>query len=343
MKRFNTILGFKDVFFTALMVLGLLVTGTIGFMLIEGHSFTDALYMTVITASTVGYREVSPPSDPGKWFTMFIIIYSIIVIGYAATHFTRLLLDGYFRQKLKNYNVKKQITKLKDHVIVCGYGRNGFQACEELADHNINFIIIEKRDHVVERIRENPERLFLQGDAASEDVLNEAQIHKATALITALPNDADNIYVVLTARELNPAIRIISRASDFKSDTKLRRAGADNVIMPDRIGGQRMAKLVAQPDVVEFWEYVLLQSVKDVSLEMVSCELMSDNFSNTMIKDIGLREKSGVNIVGVKTQEGSFIFNPSAEFELTPTDQLFVLGSPQQINKMKDALQSMRP
>jgi voltage-gated potassium channel len=341
MRRFKSILGFKDIFNTTLMVVGLLLIGTIGFMLIEGHSLTDALYMTVITASTVGYREVSPPSDAGKWFTMFIIIYSIIVIGYAATHFSRLLLDGYFRQKLKDYNVKKQITKLKDHVIVCGYGRNGFQACEELADHNIDFIVIEKRDHVVERIRENPERLFIQGDAASEDVLNEAQIHNAKALITALTNDADNIYVVLTARELNPSIKIISRASDFKSDTKLRRAGADNVIMPDRIGGQRMAKLVAQPDVVEFWEYVLLQSAKDVNLEMISCELMSESTSNTRIKDIGLREKTGVNIVGVKTEEGSFIFNPSAEFELTPTDQLFVLGSPEQIKKVKNTLQAM--
>ena len=340
MKRVKTIVGFKDVLITSLLVIGLFVIGTTGYMLIEGYSITDALYMTIITAATVGYREVSPLHESGKWFTMFIIIYSIFVIGYAVTHFTRLLLDGYFRQRIKDYSVKKQITKLKDHVIVCGYGRNGYQACEELADHNIDFIVIEKRDHVVERIREIPDRLFIQGDAASEDVLNEAQILKAKALITALPNDADNIYVVLSAREINPTIKIISRASDFKSDTKLRRAGADNVIMPDRIGGQRMAKLVAQPDVVEFWEYVLLQRVKDVSLEMVSCELMSDHFSGSKIKDFGLRDKTGANIVGVKTEEGSFIFNPSADFELTPTDQLFVLGSPEQIDKMKRILNS---
>ena len=338
MKRIITVLGFKDVFITLVLLFGLFVIGTTGYMFIEGYSITDALYMTIITAATVGYREVSPLHETGKWFTMFIIIYSIFVIGYSVTHFTRLLLDGYFRQKIKDYNVKKQITKLKDHVIVCGYGRNGFQAVEELADHNIDFIVVEKRDNVVERIRENPERLFIQGDAASDEVLNEAQIMKAKALITALPNDADNIYVVLTAREMNPTLKIISRASDFKSDVKLRRAGADNVIMPDRIGGQRMAKLVAQPDVVEFWEYVLLQSAKDVSLEMVPCELMSDNVAGTKIKDLGLRDQTGVNIVGVKTEEGSFVFNPSADFELSQTDQLFVLGSPQQIRKMREIL-----
>lgn len=341
MKVVKPVLGLKDVLITLVLVLGLFVIGTTGYMFIEGYTVTDALYMTIITAATVGYREVAPLHETGKWFTMFIIIYSIFVIGYAVTHFTRLLLDGYFRQKIKDYNVKKQITKLKDHVIVCGYGRNGFQACEELADHRIDFIVIEKRDNVVERIRENPERLFIQGDAASEDVLNDAQISKATALITALPNDADNVYVVLTAREMNPAIKIISRASDFKSDLKLRRAGADNVIMPDRIGGQRMAKLVAQPDVVEFWEYVLLQSVKDVSLEMVPCELMPEEMNGAKIKDMSLRDKTGVNIVGVKTEEGSFIFNPSADFELSHTDQLFVLGSPQQIGKMKKILLSL--
>ena len=190
----------------------------------------------------------------------------------------------------------------------------------------------------MERIRENPERLFIQGDAASEEVLREAQIDKARALITALPNDADNIYVVLTAREMNSNLKIVSRASGFTSDTKLRRAGADNVIMPDKIGGQRMAKLVAQSDVLEFWEYVLLQSAKDVSLEMVSCQWMKSCSKPQTIRDLGLRQKTGANIVGCKTEDGNYIFNPSADFELSSTDQLFVFGTPQQIDKMKDIL-----
>lgn len=329
----------KNLITAGFLLLGLLIIGTSGFIFIEGYSLLDALYMTVITASTVGFREVNPPSDMGKWFTIFLILYSVGIIYYAASHFTRLLIDGQLRKQLKDFKVKKRIDKLNNHVIVCGYGRNGYQACEELADHNIDYIVIEKRDNVVARIQENPDTLFLQGDAASDEILNAAQISKASALITALPNDADNMYVVLTARELNNGLKIITRASDFKSDVKLRRAGADNVIMPDRIGGQRMAKLVAQPDVVEFWEYVLLQNAKDVSLEMVSCTRMSNKEEGELsIRELGLREKTGANIVGIKTEEGNFIFNPSPDFTLTSSDQLFVMGSPEQISKMREIL-----
>lgn len=166
-----------------------------------------------------------------------------------------------------------------------------------------------------------------------------AQIKHARALITALPKDADNMYVVLTAREMNPNIQIISRASEFRSDVKLRRVGADNVIMPDRIGGQRMAKLVAQPDVVEFWEYVLLQRVKDVSLETISCQSTPDDPAMCTLKSLSLRERSGgANIVGVKTQEGNFVFNPSPDFALQNSDMIFVLGSPLQIQVLRDIL-----
>lgn len=328
----------KNLTIAAILVVILVSAGIIGYSYLEDLTLLDAVYMTVITITTVGFREMSPMSDYGKMFTIFLIVFSFGIIGYTLSNFSRLVLDGYFKQRLKDYNVKKKIVKLKDHVIVCGYGRNGYQACEELADHNIDFIVIEKRDHVVERIREVPGRLFIQGDASSEIVLNDAQIMKARALITALPNDADNIYVVLTARELNPNLKIISRASEFRSDMKLRRAGADNVIMPDRIGGQRMAKLVAQPDVVEFWEYILLQRAKDVKLEMVPCENLNPDHENTL-KSMKLRERTGANIVGIKRNDGSYIFNPSSDFELTGSDTLFVLGAPSQIETLEKLLE----
>ncbi len=336
-QLFNQLKQVKNLSLAALMVVLLISVGTIGYMYLEQLEFIDALYMTVITITTVGFREVAPPTDMGKIFTIFLIFFSVGIIGYTITNVSRLFLDGHFQQRLKDYNIKKRIVKLKDHVIVCGYGRNGFQACEELADHNIDFIVVEKRDHVVDMIREVPERLFIQGDASSEDILNQAQISKARALITALPNDADNIYVVLTARELNPHIKIISRASEFRSDIKLRRAGADNVIMPDRIGGQRMAKLVAQPDVVEFWEYVLLQRAKDVKLVTIQCGNRNPQDNNTLA-GLELRQKTGANIVGIKREDGSYIFNPPSGFELTSSDSLFVLGSPAQIDALRTLL-----
>ncbi|MCG8581323.1 MAG: potassium channel protein [Bacteroidales bacterium] len=309
--------------------------GSVGYMIIEDYRFVDAVYMTVITMATVGFREVVPLTDAGKIFTVFLIIFSLGIFGYVITQVTRIIFEGVLHQSYKAYQLRKKIVKLEDHIIVCGFGRNGYQACVELAEHGEQFVIVEKRDHVVSRILEDPELLYVQGDASSEEVLDAAQIRKARALITALPNDADNMFVVLTAAEMNPSLKIISRASDFRSDTKLRRAGATNVIMPDRIGGQRMAKLVTQPDVVEFIEYLLLQRSKDVQLMEIDCnKLAVANYKKT-IRELRLREKSGANLVGIKTAEGAYLFNPSPDIEITPADKLFVLGSPNQIEQFE--------
>ncbi len=333
---------YRDTLKTLYVAGGLLAfiisAGTIGYMFVEDYRFLDAIYMTVITIGTVGFREVMPLSDYGKIFTIFLIVISLGIFGYVLTSITRLIIEGVLHQSYKEYQVRKKIVKLKDHVIVCGYGRNGYQACVELMEHGEKVVVVEKRDHVVARILENPELLYVQGDASSEDVLEVAQIRKAKALITALPNDADNIFVVLTASEMNPGMKIISRASNFGSDVKLRRAGATNVIMPDRIGGQRMAKLVAQHDVVEFIEYILLQSSKDVQLLEITCSDMATcNLSKT-IRELKLRELSGANLIGIKTKEGRYIFNPSPDIEISREDKLFVLGTPNQLNQFEKVL-----
>lgn len=312
--------------------------GSAGFTIIEGYRILDAIYMTVITMATVGFSEVVPLTDAGKIFTIFLIIFSLGIFGYVITQITKVIFEGILHQSYKAYQLRKKIIKLEDHIIVCGYGRNGYQACVELAEHGEQFVIVEKREHVVTRILEDPENLYVMGDASSEEVLEAAQIRKAKALITALPNDADNMFVVLTASEMNPSLKIISRASDFRSDTKLRRAGATNVIMPDRIGGQRMAKLVTQPDVVEFIEYILLQRSKDVQLKEISCSKLSVSNYKKTIRELKLREKSGANLVGIKTGEGAYLFNPSPDIEITPADKLFVLGTPGQLERFQSLL-----
>lgn len=332
LDHFRTILYGVGALFLIVLV------GSIGFMLVEKYKFVDALYMTVITVSTVGFREVFPLSDGGKLFTVLLIIFSFGIFGYVITSITRLVVEGALQQSYKQYQVKKKIVKLDDHIIVCGYGRNGYQACVELKEHGEKFVILEKRDHVVTRILEDPTLLYVQGDASSEEVLEVAQIRKAKALITALPNDADNIFVVLTAREMNPKLKIISRASDFRSDVKLRHAGATNVIMPDRIGGQRMAKLVVQPDVVEFVEYILLQKSKEVKLTEIECGLMSPENATKTIQELNLRKKTGANLMGLKTPEGTYIFNPSPQIKISQEDKLFVLGTDEQIALFKEVL-----
>ncbi|SMO32536.1 voltage-gated potassium channel [Saccharicrinis carchari] len=330
--------NFRTIVYGLVALFLIVLMGSVGFMAIEKYAFIDALYMTVITVSTVGFREVFPLSDAGKLFTVVLIIFSLGSFGYVITSVTRLVVEGALRQSYKQYKVNKKIVKLEDHIIVCGYGRNGYQACIELKEHGEKFVIVDKRDNVVTRILKDPDLLYVQGDASSEDVLDAAQIRRAKALITALPSDADNIFVVLTAREMNPKLKIISRASQFRSDIKLRHAGANNVIMPDRIGGQRMAKLVTQPDVVEFVEYILLQKSKEVKLIEVECNAMSAQSADKTILEMNLRKKTGANLMGLKTPEGTYIYNPSPLLKISPRDKLFVLGTDEQIEKFMEVL-----
>lgn len=316
-----------------------IVIGTGGYMLLnDAYSLVDAFYMTVITITTVGFTEVHPMTDAGKLFTIFLIFVSFGIFGYLASAITRFILDGVFRRNLKDYRIVRSIEKLKGHVIVCGYGRNGKQACLELIEHGENVVVIDSEESSIDRIRLQPELLFVQGDATQEDVLNMANIAAAKALITAIPNDAENVYVVLTAREMNSKIKIISRSEKSQSDNKLKRAGADNVIMPDRIGGQQMAKLVAQPDVVEFLDNILLQSTKGVKLEEVSCRGLAECFVGKSIRELNVRDRSGANIIGLKDQDGVYIYNPSPEIVLDRYFHLFVLGNKEQVYNLKQLL-----
>ena len=328
----------KHIIIGVLLLVTIIFIGVLGYMALEGFTFTEALFMTVITISTVGYEEVHQLDDPGMIFTSVLIIFSFGIFIYVVTSFTRFLIEGVFRNYYKDNKVKKRVQRLKDHVIVCGFGRIGRQAAVELIDHNKKFVIIDNGHDRVDVIREETDYLYVEGDATQEETLEAAMISTASALITAMPNDADNLFVVLTARQMNQKLKIISRASEEKSDTKLRRAGADNVIMPDRIGGQRMAKLVVQPDVVEFMEYIMLQSSNDVNLEELSCQNLAFCFINKSIKELGVRNVTGANIVGLK-KDNTYIFNPTPDVILSASDQLFVLGDPVQLDKLRQLLE----
>jgi len=321
------------------VLISLVIIGTVGYHLIEGWEIIDCLYMTVITIATVGFKEVGPLSTVGKIFTMGLIVASLSSLAYVGTSIARFVLDGDLANYIKTYRVDKKIAKLKNHVIIVGYGRNGEQAAIELAEHGVEFIIVDKRDNVISRVRENRELLYIKGDATHEEVLEQARIYDARALIATTPNDADNVFVVLTARSMNPGLTVISRASEMGSQMKLKRAGATNVIMPERIGGQRMAKLVHQPDVVEFFEYILLQKTQDVSLEELSLRNLAQQYVGKSIADLKVREVSGANIVGIKTSGTRYVFNPDPKMIISRNDQLFVLGNPGQIQKLKETLE----
>lgn len=322
-----------------LLLVSMLTIGTVAYVYLEGFSLIDAFFMTIITISTVGFSEVHPLSDVGKMFTSGLIITSLGSLAYVGSNLAKFVFDGELVNYLKTYRVDKKIQKLKDHVIIIGYGRNGEQVTTELRECGIDFVVIDKRENVISRLREDEHILYIRGDATHEDILKHAGIDTARALIATTPNDADNVFVALTARSMNPSLKIVSRASEMESVSKLKRAGVTNVIMPERIGGQRMAKLVTQPDVVEFLEYILLQQSKDVSLEEISCTNMGDCFVNHSIEELKSRDMSGINIVGIKISGAKYIFNPSSELTLSRGDQLFVLGSPDQIKQFRNLLE----
>ncbi|MEE4177833.1 MAG: potassium channel protein [Bacteroides sp.] len=326
---------------TLYIAFGILLTiifiGIVGYMNLEDYSFTEALYMTIITIGTVGFKEVRPLSQEGMWFTIALIILSLALFAFAISSITR-----HFSERLLSiYNVRKkmekQISKLKGHVIVVGYGRNGSQAVEELLSSNIPVVVIENRPKVIQYIQENPKILYIDGDATDDSVLHKAGTGNAKALISALANDADNLFVVITAREINPDLIIISRASAIANDKKLKLAGATNVILPDKVGGQKMAKLVIQPDIHEFVEKIMLHRLGNVSLFEISCSGINVN-TNKTIGELQIREKTGVSILGIKQENGQYILNPSADTVLTKGIMLFVLGNKEQVGHLKSLL-----
>lgn len=338
MKRNNL----KHAYFTGALLLSVIVIGTIGYSML-GFTPSEAIYQTIITMATVGFEEVHQLDNHGMWFTSVLVVVSIGIFFYAVTSFTRYIVEGVFMNTYKDNKVKRRIEKLSDHVIICGYGRNGKQAAIELSEHHVKVVVVEQATDTVQLLRETPGMLYVEGDATDEEVLKLAHLESAQALITTLPTDADNLFVVLTARELNPNMKIISRASVDNADVKLKRAGASNVIMPDKLGGQSMAKLVAQPDVVEFIELILLQSMESVVLEEISCNKLASCFEGKSLVELDIRNTSGANIIGMKRMDNSYLINPVPETTLSSYDKLFALGSRAQIKQLINTITTDDP
>ena len=320
------------------VLFALIAVGTIGYMVIDSYTLFDAFYMTIITVATVGYGEVHPLSQPGKLFTIFLIITSFGTFAYAVSAITRFVVDGEFNEFYKNKKLNAAIEKLSGHVIICGFGRNGRQAAHVLKKHNRRFVVVERNEVVTASVNHKFSELVLTGDSTKDETLLKAGILRASALITTLPVDADNLFIVLTARNLNPNLTIISRASDDNSDTKLKIAGATNVIMPDRVGGAHMASLVMKPDVMEFIDFITAEGGDNINLEEINFDAISDELRHKTLKDLEIRNKSGANIIGFKTAMGEYIVNPSADTKIIPQSKIFVLGTPDQIRKLKEIL-----
>lgn len=318
-------------------LLAVIFLGTFGFMLISDYSFVNALYMTVITVSTVGFKEAQPLDDVGKLFTVFLIFSSLGVLTYFFTTLANSMFKSHVRFFYLGYNRKRKTKKMENHIIVVGYGRNGRQVVDELTAFGSSIVVLDEDHEVVLSNMDNPIR-FIEGNATEDEVLQKANVATARSLITTLPNDADNLFVVLTARSLNPDLKIISRASSDSSERKLRMAGVDSVVMPERVGGAHMATLVAKPDIVEFLEHLTLHGDEGTQIMEIMCDDLASGLINKPIRDLGIRQISGANIIGFKTASGELIINPTPDTRLIPNSKLFILATKEQLSQMNEIL-----
>lgn len=317
----------------------IILTGIAGYMILEKYSFVEAVYMTTLGITTVGFHEVQPLSTKGQVFTIFLLVTSWVSLAFIVARITQFVISGEINQYFKNRKLMQSIEMLSNHVVICGFGRNGRQAAHTLRVHNVPFVVIEKNVASLEEyVKEHPEVLFMAGDGTDDDNLKKAGIERARALITALPADADNVFIVLSARALNPGIQIISRASDSNTMPKLKKAGADNVILPDKIGGTHMATLVSKPDVIEFIDYLSGEEGESINMESVPYEELPEHIKNKSLHDVMGWKKTGVNCIGIKNGEGRFVINPPEDTIIAEGMKVIVLGNKQQIEKMKSNL-----
>ena len=318
-----------------LLLISVLAIGIIGYMWLSKYNFIDAVYMTVITVTTVGFGELQPFSPEEKIFTIFLILTSITIFGYAVSAFSEYLVSGKLFEHFKHKKVEKQITRLKGHTIVCGFGRNGKQAILKLKNYNKKFVVVEKNKERTE-ILDSLGILNINGDATLDETLLNAGIANASYLITALPSDADNLFVVLTVSQLNKNCKVISRASNESSYSKLKIAGASNVIMPDKLGGNHMASLVTTPDVIEFVDRLTIEGETTANLEEVAVNDLPLKYVNKTILDLDLRKQTGCTVIGFRNPNKEYIINPEADFKLIADSHLIVLGRPEQIIKLRE-------
>ncbi|MBJ6724789.1 potassium channel family protein [Geomesophilobacter sediminis] len=316
------------------VLLLLLSLGTVGYMTIEGWRALDALYMTVITLGTVGFKEVHELNDAGKVFTMILIFFGVGVIGYIVGSLAQIMFEGQFQRIIGRKKVEKAIAALEDHYIICGFGRIGALICREFAAKPLPFVVVEKEASTIQRMEQDGHTyLFLHGDATQDDTLLKAGIKKAKGLISVVTSDTENVYITLTARGLNPGLFILARSGEEGSEIKLKRAGASKVVSPYLIGGSRMAQAILRPTVVDFIEIATGREHMELQMEEI---LIPDHsfFIGETLANSGFRKETGVIIVGIKKEDGKMGFNPGSHTKIAAGDTLIVLGEPAAINKL---------
>jgi voltage-gated potassium channel len=313
------------------------IVGIFGYMVFEGWSFTDALYMTVITLTTAGYREVRVLDASGQLWTMLLLVTGVGTLFYAAVSSVELVVEGTVRSYLERRRVKTAIGRLDGHYILCGYGRVGRQVAREFVVDEVPFVIVEQDQDVLEECLAEG-NLALLGEASEDEVLEAAGILHAGGLIAAIDSDAENVFVVLSARKLNPKLHIVARASSEESAAKLEVAGADRTFSPDVVGGRRLASLATQPLVVDFLD-VVTRGEKGMELRLVEFSVPEDSpIAGHTIGELKSSESTRAIVLAVRTTEGNFDTTPQDDERLRANDTLIVLGSRGEIERLEQLM-----
>ncbi len=318
------------------LMISLLIIGTVGYMLVEGYVFIDALYMAVITLGTVGYREVAPLSEAGKLFTIFLIIAGIGSVAYAVTQVVEYFISTIV---FKRRRMERTIAKLSGHVIICGYGRIGRQVATQLRTRGVRFVIVEENAAVIEHLEAHSD-LHVHGNATDDTALRDAGIADASTIVATLPTNADNVYVTLSARNLNPDIRIVARAGDAASSQKLLQAGADKVISPYEIGGRYIANAVMRPHVVNFMDVVNSSREDNTqNLEIEELQVTERSvYANKALRDTNIRSELNIIVLAIRKADGDFEYNPSPATILEPGGMLICIGFAEQLDRLAHLL-----
>ncbi|NOY22626.1 MAG: potassium channel protein [Acidobacteria bacterium] len=299
-----------------------------GYHLIEHTSLLDSAYMTVITISTVGFREVVPLSGPGRVFTMVLILIGVGLIGYSFTRITSFFIEGELQRIIRGRKMEKVISKMKNHIIVCGYGRMGHDVAAILAQNGKDVVVVE-----MELKTDSDDIALLRGDATEDQVLLDAGIERAEAIVACLSSDADNVFLTLSAKTLNPAIRVVSRAISGGSVGKLRRAGANEVICMHEISARRMATVLIQPNLVNLVD--IMAPARNIFLEVGEIQVdVNEEIRGESISKINLKRRTGALILAVRQVNGKVLFNPDSDYKMQSGDTLIIMGEREQIERV---------
>jgi len=321
-----------SIFFWFLIV----IAGTIGYMVIEGWNLLDSFYMTVITYSTVGYGEVHNISKAGEIYTMFLIFLGVGFYLYIASAIIQFMVEGKIRLIMGRRKLDWKINRLKDHYVICGYGRIGRVLCETLKDAAIDFIVIDND----ERLRPTMDAdrvLYICGNAADEGVLLKAGVTRAKGIVAALATDTDNVFLILTAKQLAPHIKVMARASGRGSKIKFKAAGADFVESPYEMGAIRMAQRIIRPSVTSFFDQAFTSKSNDIQMEEIPVSASSP-LNNVMLKDSGIRQNYDLIIIAIKTSDDAMMFNPSFETWIKAGETVLAVGEPKNLKLLEKAL-----